>query len=91
MISLTVTTYDSRRLDLSEVIQTVEVETQRFDAPGRMTFTTLEASGIEHHALVVLRHGKKALDMACKMDALLQAEGFLIKAAKALEMAGGDA
>lgn len=35
--------------------------------------------------------GKKALDMACKMDALLQAEGFLIKAAKALEMAGGDA
>ena len=46
MISLTVTTYDSRRLDLSEVIQTVEVETQRFDAPGRMTFTTLEASGI---------------------------------------------
>ena len=46
MISLTATTYDSRRLDLSEVFQTAEVETQRFDAPGRMTFNTLEASGI---------------------------------------------
>ena len=41
MISLTATTYDSRRLDLSEVFQTAEVETQRFDAPGRMTFNTL--------------------------------------------------
>ncbi len=32
--------------------------------------------------------GKQALDMACKMEALLQADGFLLKALQALEVAG---
>ncbi len=46
MISLTATTYDMRILDLSQVAQSVEAETQRFDAPGRLSFETLEDTGI---------------------------------------------
>ena len=46
MISLTATTYDMRILDLSQVAQSTEVETQRFDAPGRLSFETLEDTGI---------------------------------------------
>ena len=49
MISLTATTYDMRILDLSQVAQSTEVETQRFDAPGRLSFETLEDTGIFRH------------------------------------------
>lgn len=46
MVQLTATTFDGKMLDYSKVIQTVEYQTQRFDAPGKLTFSGLEPTGI---------------------------------------------
>lgn len=46
MVSLTAVTHDGKYIDYSEVYKTAEWETKRFDAPGKLTFTGQEHSGI---------------------------------------------
>lgn len=46
MITLAAVTYDGKRIDYSEVIQTAELQTQRFDAPGKLSFKGVEPTGI---------------------------------------------
>lgn len=46
MIQLTATTFDSQMIDYTNVLTDAEWSTQRFDAPGKLTFSGVEASGI---------------------------------------------
>lgn len=46
MVSLTAVTYDGKMIDYTQVIESVDIETKRFDAPGKMTIKGHEHSGI---------------------------------------------
>ena len=46
MISLTAITFEGKMIDYSEVLVSAELVTQRFDAPGKLTFKGVEPSGI---------------------------------------------
>lgn len=46
MVTLTAVTHDGKYIDYSEVFVSADWETQRFDAPGKLSFTGQEHSGI---------------------------------------------
>lgn len=46
MFTLTATTYDGKLLDYTNAVQSVEWETKRFDAPGKLTIKGVEPSGV---------------------------------------------
>ena len=46
MITLTAVTFDGKMIDYSEVYVSAELVTQRFDAPGKLSFKGVEPSGI---------------------------------------------
>ena len=46
MISLTAVTHDGKMIDYTQVMESVDIETKRFDAPGKMTIKGYEHDGL---------------------------------------------
>ena len=62
MIRLIGTTYDNRQIDYTPVLREAEWTTQRYDAPGKLTFGGVDPSGIalpEGSAVVLTENGQK--------------------------------
>lgn len=63
MISLTGTTFDGKQVDYTPVLESVDISTQRFDAPGKMTIKGVEPSGIAlpEGSAVTFKDGDKVI------------------------------
>ena len=46
MVSLTAVTYDGKMIEYTQVMESVDIETKRFDAPGKLTIKGYEHDGL---------------------------------------------